>query len=84
MKTGLDTPVRLDDGLVLAAIARVRLVPQRLDGGVAFWADKTPLAVLMAREQAVRAFDLQGRVLSDREVESLCPGALNLFREVIA
>ena len=66
----LDTP-RHVGGFVVAAITRQSA--QCVPGGCI--ASKTPLALLIATGQTVRAFDLEGRALTDKAVDRLLPGA---------
>jgi hypothetical protein len=74
MAVTLEPPV-FRNGLAVSALARVRLWPVGLAGGVAITGSKRPLAVLVHDGSTLRAFDLAGHPMSSARVEALHPGA---------
>jgi len=78
MAVVLDAPVQ-GGGMVIAALARVRLIPLAGPQGLSVLGQKQPVAVLLHDGIALRAFDIAGRPLSGAEVDALLPGAAGVM-----
>lgn len=74
----LDAPLHAH-GVVIAALARVMLVPMAGPQGLSVLGQKQPLAVLLHDGTALLAFDIAGRPLSGAEVDALLPGAAGVL-----
>ena len=83
----LDPTVRAGS-VAIAAVCRVTIdvIPHgRGDGtGIAAWASKTPLAILVAQDRRIRALSPTGEDLPIPELEALAPGAATRFRAHVA
>lgn len=78
MTVMLDRAVQVGDATV-AAICRVRVVPQGWRGGALFLAEKMPVAILIGHAGRVACFAPDATGMSREEIEALCPGALAAF-----
>lgn len=74
MAVVLDPPVHCN-GVAIAALARILLVPVAGLHGLSVLGNKQPLAVLLHDGTTLRGFDIGGRPLSRAEVDALLPGA---------
>ncbi len=59
-----------------AAVVCRRVVTWQSRGVLRTWVSKTPLAILIASEEAMHAFDTHGNAISADEIEYILPGAL--------
>jgi len=74
MAVVLDPPVHCN-GLAIAALARVMILPIAGPQGLSVLGHKQPLAVLLHDGTTMQGFDIAGHPLSPTEVDSLLPGA---------
>jgi len=76
MSIRLDPPRRIGARRV-AALVSTRIDRGRWPGGVSVFADKRPVAILIAEGATVRAFRPDGAPMTLAEVDVLCPGAVD-------
>lgn len=74
MTVVLDQLVRLGK-LHIAVLAECRVIAGHAKGAVFVSAQKRPVAVLIRQDTSVATFAPEGKPMSRREIEKLCPGA---------
>ncbi len=78
MTVSLDAIIKTGD-LAVVAVSETIISARRLAGGVVLAANKRPVAVLVALDQSLFAFDPAGAPLTPAALEQLCPGAVADF-----
>jgi hypothetical protein len=66
-------------GAQIAALCRVTVTPLASQSGVAAWAEKLPLAVLVHRAGTVACYAPNGAEMTHEAVEALLPGVIGQF-----